>query len=309
MGPLAIRPAVVLAGILLLPACGDEGDTIVMTTVVQKFDFYVDAALGNDRNAGTIDAPFRRITYALGRALPGDWIKVAHGTYDAAHGELFPLPVFSGVRLIGDEAGKGDGPAPTRVIVTPALGQPSRAFTVEADGLLAGFRIENPGHNFDGSDEGVRMTGVAAVVRNNTITSDGGTGTGLILAGATGSSTLVWGNVVSGYDVGVSCLNGLGALFEDNVITGNAVGVHLFGTFNYAANFGNGPGSTTSLGSLGGNVFSGNSTADVLAEGTASVTLMFRDNFWDHVPPSGNDIVNTGSDTLDTTGARLAPAP
>ena len=56
-------------------------------------------------------------------------------------------------------------------------------------------------------------------------------------------------------------------------------------------------------GSLGGNVLSCNTQNDFWTN--VSGTIHLANNYWDHVPPSGNDFY-TFIGTLDTTGAQLA---
>lgn len=69
-------------------------------------EWYVDAAAGSDANAGTSAASaWRTLTHALAvlSSLPNDvqTLHVAPGTYDPAHGEVFPLSPPARTRILG----------------------------------------------------------------------------------------------------------------------------------------------------------------------------------------------------------------
>ncbi|MBE9127061.1 MULTISPECIES: S-layer homology domain-containing protein [unclassified Coleofasciculus] len=71
--------------------------------------FYVNPATGNDNAAGSQSAPFKTITKALKQAQTDTTIQLATGTYNTTNGEVFPLEVPSGVKVIGNEGNKGSG--------------------------------------------------------------------------------------------------------------------------------------------------------------------------------------------------------
>lgn len=63
--------------------------------------YYVNVATGSDSNNGTSSAtPFKTVTKGMSSAADGDAINVAPGTYNAAAGEVFPITIFSGRRLV-----------------------------------------------------------------------------------------------------------------------------------------------------------------------------------------------------------------
>jgi hypothetical protein len=66
-------------------------------------DYYVDAVNGLDEpGRGTIDKPWKTITYALSQVSgTGHIIHIAKGTYNLTLGEVFPLSMKDGVNLIG----------------------------------------------------------------------------------------------------------------------------------------------------------------------------------------------------------------
>ncbi|NEP52851.1 MAG: DUF1565 domain-containing protein, partial [Moorea sp. SIO3C2] len=70
---------------------------------------YVNPATGSDSADGSESTPFKTITKAFDSAASGDEIQLKPGTYNTGSGETFPLKAPSGVKIIGDEANKGNG--------------------------------------------------------------------------------------------------------------------------------------------------------------------------------------------------------
>ena len=70
---------------------------------------FVNSATGNDAAAGSQSAPFKTIARALSRAASGSTISLAAGTYSNASGELFPLEIPKGIKVVGNETNKGKG--------------------------------------------------------------------------------------------------------------------------------------------------------------------------------------------------------
>ncbi|MCY7333656.1 MAG: DUF1565 domain-containing protein [Pseudanabaena sp. CAN_BIN31] len=69
---------------------------------------YVNSQTGSDRpELGSNVAPFKTISYAIGRAQSGQIIQLANGTYSSATGEKFPIRLRPNVTLRGNEAVKG----------------------------------------------------------------------------------------------------------------------------------------------------------------------------------------------------------
>ncbi len=64
-------------------------------------NLYVNSTTGNDINNGSINNPYKTITKALSQAIANDSILVAPGSYSKISGEVFPLKMKSGVKLIG----------------------------------------------------------------------------------------------------------------------------------------------------------------------------------------------------------------
>jgi hypothetical protein len=271
-----------------------SGGVVGTTMLMVSAHFYVNAATGNDANSGTTEAaPFKRITKALSVAAAGNTIKVLPGTYNSANGETFPLRGPTGVILLGDEPNKGGGPTPTVV-----LDDDDRSiFEPAANAVIAGFTITNSSIELGAPGVSDYVGGVT--VRNNRITSQQ-----YVAINAGGASGVITGNVLTGSFAGIQFCGGPGLRIEHNTITNNVLGLYSgCGT----ADLGGG-----SAGSAGGNVIACNTSQDL--DVSTGVTIMAKNNLWDHVPPTvatvsppaGVDIVVTGGSSVDATGAALA---
>src|SRR5256885_4850868 len=107
-------PVIILAA-LALAACPGKKKPEPSVPPVQTI-FYVSTS-GSDTNPGTQSSQFKTITHAMTKATrSGSTVYAAVGTYDVANGETFPITVPAGVLLIGDEANKGNGGSPTRIV-------------------------------------------------------------------------------------------------------------------------------------------------------------------------------------------------
>ncbi len=95
--------------------------------------FYVNPGTGSDSANGSQSAPFKTITKALTQSQSGTTIQLVAGNYNAASGEVFPLNVPAGVKIVGNESNKGsdiliegsgqyDSPTQARQNVTFLLG-------------------------------------------------------------------------------------------------------------------------------------------------------------------------------------------
>ncbi|MGB5959248.1 MAG: S-layer homology domain-containing protein [Coleofasciculaceae cyanobacterium] len=70
---------------------------------------YINPTTGSDSASGTQTAPFKTITNALKQAQADTTIQLSPGTYSSSSGEVFPLQVPSRVKILGNEANKGNG--------------------------------------------------------------------------------------------------------------------------------------------------------------------------------------------------------
>lgn len=294
-----IPALLLLAGILLLGACGGESPSVSPrlsgNSAPYPADFYVDAVNGSDANAGTADAPFKTLTFALGiPPISGEVVKAAPGLYDGANGESFPILLPAGVVLVGDEPGKGMGGIET-VINGRAPGSTglNTAVDMGAGATLAGFKL--PGDN----SQTLVFANNNLVVRNNTFI--GGTGIHIIFSNGAGGHW-VHGNHIRDIQFGIyDDFGGTGIKVENNLITNNFYGIYIFDVSSY--DFGGG-----AAGSSGGNILACNTNFDFYVDtwftgGTISV----QNNYWDHAPPTAADILDdSGAATIDTTGAMVA---
>ncbi|HEY5996947.1 MAG TPA: DUF1565 domain-containing protein [Candidatus Deferrimicrobiaceae bacterium] len=281
--------------------------------------FTVDAATGNDNTGNGTTIPYKTITKALSVAVAGDNVTVAPGTYNSALGETFPIVIPAGVKLIGDEANKGNGTTPTTITGGGAAASPVysfvRAAVVMSDNTaLAGFLVTGTAPDpVTNPPMGVIALGDNVSIRNNRLVNSGKGGLYWVSGG---NGSVVAGNVIQGNGptnngTGISFINGTGpgVRIENNVIRLNVIGV------DYDAPAASGDLGGGATGSAGGNVIAANSSINLWTNIDAGSTISARNNAWSNVPPtstssssaSGFDIYNQYGATIDTTGATLAP--
>lgn len=268
-----------------------------------SFDYFVDAALGDDANPGTEAEPLRTISAALAVAVAGEAIKVAPGVYDTGLGESFPLDLPEGVTLVGDEDAKGEGVAVTHI----DGGGAAVVVLPDVDCVVAGFKISSG--VVPDTTVGIDVVSSGVELRNNTITENGAHGV-RVRSGA--SDLVLTGNRI--VDNGDSDTTGTGVAFEgggansrveDNVITGNGIGV---ATDTAGVDLGGGASFSN-----GGNTISCNGSNDVAVAGALAISA--ENGFWDDVPPSsegegdGSDVfTDDEAGSVDSGGAALAAA-
>ena len=294
-------PVIVLAA-LALAACPFKKE--------KKHDdpaiYYVSTS-GVDTNAGTQSSPFKTITHAMRVATrSGTTVRVSPGTYSS--GETFPITVPAGVLLIGDETNKGGGSAPTSIVgggLAPGAtaGSVGVAVLPGAGSTIAGFTITNDNGTFT-ERRGVILRNSSVTLRNNTVT--GATHQVGVYVDASIDHMITGNRIVDNGGSGTGLAfskGGLGSKVENNVITGNGVGVK----YEVAG------GDLGGAGSAGGNVISCNTQNDIAA--FASITITAAYNFWDNSPPTlgcnaGDDFCNSsGTATIAATPAAQASNP
>jgi hypothetical protein len=265
-------------------------------------DIYVDGTLGNDGNSGLLGSPVRTITHGLSLVTdPAVTVYVAPGTYDLAHGEVFPLLLPAGVKLIGNEAAKGAGVPPTIILGTSASGTYGTVVAAGTGSVIAGFALLpdlTAGAAFDIT---LAIANNGVTVRNNTI-ANGYIGIYTYGGGATG--LVISGNVITGNsNLGIGFIGGgAGSRVENNTIRLNSIGVE------YDSAGGDMGGGTA--GSVGGNVLAGNTRNDLWT--ISGLTVDAQNNYWDNVPPTsgsdggGVDVYAPGT-TVNVNGAQVAP--
>jgi len=255
---------------------------------------------GSDANPGTRAAPFKTITFAMTQATSGATIQVLPGIYDTLNnGETFPIVVPAGALLIGDEANKGAGTSIYGGGLAPGSppGMAGVALLPGTGSTIAGFTITNDDPSF-AVRRGVMLANSTVTLRNNTVT--GAVHQIGVHIDASTNHVIKGNRIVDngpGAGTGLGFINGgAGSKVEDNVITGNGVGV------DYEVDGGDLGGG--SVGSAGGNVISCNA-ADLAVFATSPITIFAAGNFWDHSPPTlgcsftGEDICDYS--TIDAT--------
>ncbi len=255
-----------------------------------EFDYYVDGNAGSDEGVGSEKEPFRTITNALDAAHRGQSIKVSPGTYDAAHGEVFPLMVTEGMTLTGGEV---EGASPV-IEGAGDFGRPPFTATIFLSGpsILSGFVVTNPlPLTRESKPVGILVTGSKALISDNKIRSNNFAG--ILCAGdATGASIL--GNQIERNHLGIQFDTGSSGIVEENIFQGNDVGVQIY---EADVNLG-GPRDCR-----GGNLFSHNQQ-DLYLEAEAG-QLYAMDNYWDQIPLTSKEVGKSSSrSVILTDGAK-----
>jgi hypothetical protein len=264
---------------------------------------FVSATAGNDATgSGNCAAPYKTISKAVVGTTNGAVIRAAPGTYNTALGETFPINLPAGVSLIGDEANRGQGTTGTKIIGDGLLafaGQDCGTYRTTvyagANSTIAGFELTNPVNLTVRMTLVVRTDGVT--IRNNTVTGLTSGESAIYVCNNSVNQVITGNRIVNNLGVGLGFIGGgAGSRVENNIITGNDYGVEFDSP---GGDLGGG-----AKGSIGGNVISCNTINDLWTNDTITISAM--NNFWDHIPLSGNDVFNGSGATIITTGARLA---
>lgn len=296
--------AIAVVAVFVLAGCGAGGSSTPF--------YMVNAAIGDDATGNGFAIPYRTITKALSMAASGDTVTVAPGTYDNVLGETFPIVIPSGVRLIGDEANKGNGPTQTLIrgggpLLIDFSDINSVAILPEDNTTIAGFTITNTTIRVGGYESGVILDHDGVTLRNNRIVNVNGWA---IFVCRGGNQSVISGNEILNNVCGLGIYPlyrgpGPTTRVENNIIRSNGAGV-VYEAYVTSGDLGGGP-----TGSVGGNIIAGNIDADLYT--SCSATINAANNFWDHVPPTvsgttyGFDIFNNYGATIITTGAMPAP--
>jgi hypothetical protein len=296
--PAYTRISVIILAALALAACpgkknkhhdDDEGNAAAP-------NFYVNAPTGADTNRGTQASPFKTITHAMSLSKSGSTVQVAPGTYDVANGEVFPITVPAGVLLIGDEAHKGGGSAPTSIVgggQVPASPVGTSAALLPGTGsTIAGFTVTNNNGSFS-VRRGLSLGNSTVTLRNDTVT--GATHQVGVYIDASINHVITGNRIVDNGSTSTGLAfskGGVGSKVENNVITGNGFGVE----YDVAGgDLGGG-----SAGSTGGNLISCNTQNDLVSFAQTAITITAASNLWDHAPASRGS--NPGDDIFDSSG-------
>jgi parallel beta-helix repeat protein len=206
---LGIQPAAILAEVI------SPNDSTHPVKVAQQSAaiIYVSPNGTDAVGAGSQTAPFRTITAALNsNPQPGTTIMLAKGTYSVESGEIFPLKLTPGIRIMGNTSTKGEDIVIKGggVFISPTFARQNIAILAAKNAQISGITLTNSGARgyalWVESSQGVQIT-------NNTFvntTHDGVFLTGI--ANATITGNLFTKNRASG-------ISALGSSFGD--IKGN----------------------------------------------------------------------------------------
>ena len=205
---------------------------------------YVNPATGDDSATGDQSTPFKTLSKALQQAQADTTIQLAAGTYNATSGEIFPLQVPSGVKLVGDEQNKGDGIVieGNGEYISPTLAQQNITFLLEDTTEVRGVTVTNKATRGTGiwiestdptitnctftecDREGVLATGTAKpkVVENDFI-DNGGNG----ISFTKEAQGEIKNNTCKGAGYGISIDGEATPRVVDNLITENRFGVGI----------------------------------------------------------------------------------
>ncbi|MEQ8537691.1 MAG: S-layer homology domain-containing protein [Coleofasciculus sp. D1-CHI-01] len=205
---------------------------------------YVNPATGDDSATGDQSAPFKTLSKALQQAQADTTIQLAAGTYNATSGEIFPLQVPSGVKLVGNEQNKGDGIVieGNGEYISPTLAQQNITFLLEDTTEVRGVTVTNKATRGTGiwiestdptitnctftecDREGVLATGTAKpkVVENDFI-DNGGNG----ISFTKKAQGEIKNNTCKGAGYGISIDGEATPRVVDNLITENRFGVGI----------------------------------------------------------------------------------
>ncbi len=110
---------------------------LLMQIGVQATNHYVSALTGNNANNGSKASPYKTITKALSVAQTTDSILVEPGFYSVNIGEVFPLIMVSGVKLVGIK-----GAYVTKIDATTSSKNVMVLNGCNANTLVRGFSIQ-----------------------------------------------------------------------------------------------------------------------------------------------------------------------
>ena len=241
------RPAAAAAAAALL--VGSMGATTLPTFAnspsgtAQVRTIYVDPAMGSDRaNAGTPNAPFRTITYALQQSNSSTLIQLAPGNYSAQSGENFPLIIKPNVTLRGDEVNKGKS---VRIVgganfISPSFARQNVAIRAENGSQISGVTVTNPNTRgtglwvesgspvvanstfFNSKREGIFITGSSSPkISNNVFTQNDGNG----ISAVRSSQGEIRGNLFQNTGFGIAINDSASPLVAENRIIENRDGI------------------------------------------------------------------------------------
>ncbi|MEQ8996281.1 MAG: S-layer homology domain-containing protein [Coleofasciculus sp. B1-GNL1-01] len=185
---------------------------------------YVNPATGNDSATGDQSAPFKTLSKALQQAQADTTIQLAAGTYNATSGEIFPLQVPSGVKLVGNEQNKGDGIVieGNGEYISPTLAQQNITLLLEDTTEVRGVTVTNKATR----GTGIWIESTDPTITNCTFTQCDREG---VLATGTAKPNVVDNDFIDNGGNGISFTKEAQGEIKDNTCKGAGYGISIDG--------------------------------------------------------------------------------
>ncbi|MFP4124510.1 S-layer homology domain-containing protein [Coleofasciculus sp.] len=185
---------------------------------------YVNPATGDDSAAGDQSAPFKTLSKALQQAQADTTIQLAAGTYNATSGEIFPLQVPSGVKLVGNEQNKGDGIVieGNGEYISPTLAQQNITLLLENTTEVRGVTVTNKATR----GTGIWIESTDPTIANCTFTECDREG---VLATGTAKPNVVDNDFIDNGGNGISFTKKAQGEIKDNTCKGAGYGISIDG--------------------------------------------------------------------------------
>lgn len=185
---------------------------------------YVNPATGNDSATGDQSAPFKTLSKALQQAQADTTIQLTAGTYNATSGEIFPLQVPSGVKLVGNEQNKGDGIVieGNGEYISPTLAQQNITLLLEDTTEVRGVTVTNKATR----GTGIWIESTDPTITNCTFTQCDREG---VLATGTAKPNVVDNDFIDNGGNGISFTKKAQGEIKDNTCKGAGYGISIDG--------------------------------------------------------------------------------
>jgi len=185
---------------------------------------YVNPATGNDSAAGDQSTPLKTLSKALQQAQADTTIQLAAGTYNATSGEIFPLQVPSGVKLVGNEGNKGNGIVieGNGEYISPTLAQQNITLLLEDTTEVRGVTVTNKATR----GTGIWIESTDPTITNCTFTQCDREG---VLATGTAKPNVVDNDFIDNGGNGISFTKEAQGEIKDNTCKGAGYGISIDG--------------------------------------------------------------------------------
>lgn len=185
---------------------------------------YVNPATGNDSATGDQSAPFKTLSKALQQAQADTTIQLAAGTYNATSGEIFPLQVPSGVKLVGNEGNKGSGIVieGNGEYISPTLAKQNITLLLEDTTEVRGVTVTNKATR----GTGIWIESTDPTITNCTFTECDREG---VLATGTAKPNVIDNNFINNGGNGISFTKKAQGEIKDNTCKGAGYGISIDG--------------------------------------------------------------------------------